>query len=155
MKTQILFLFFFMSYLSFGQTSVISIKSRSGDLAEIPDSPDKYGAVAPRRVYDTLIKIEGNCVVQIGHGGWAEARFQDTVCEHWYYEQNNYDPEKINEYHGSDVVLIGFDERSEIDMRYRPFRRKSNKLSMKWLIILLGIAGLGTYVGLPVGRHKK
>lgn len=156
MKTLLIGSLLSLTFAAFGQTTVISIKSRQGDLAEIPSSTDKFGEFVPTPIYDTIIKIDDHCVIQIGTNGWQTVRFRDTICNHWYYEQNHYDLEKVQEYHGDNVVLIGFeDDHSELPPKYRPFRHKPNRLSIGWIMVLLGLAGLGTYIGYPGGRTEE
>ena len=140
------------STVAFSQTSVIAVKSHSGDLSEIPNSTDHFGMVAPRPVYDTLIKLEGTCVIQIGSREYS-GRFRDTICDHWYYKQHNFSEKKIQEFHGDHVVLINFQKDSSIDTgndspSFRSTRRNSSEL----IFLLLVLIGLGSYVALQIGR---
>lgn len=144
-----------MSTLSFSQTSVIAVKSHSGNLDEIPNSTDHFGMVPSVPTYDTLIKLYGTCVVQIGSNNYS-GRFRDTVCDHWYYKQHNFTVKKIQEFHGQDIVLINFPEDNTKDTRNdSPYSRSIRRNSSELLFIMLVLIGLGSYIALPKLSQKK
>ncbi|GAB5418306.1 MAG: hypothetical protein Crog4KO_15900 [Crocinitomicaceae bacterium] len=142
------------------QTSVVGLKSHHGDIAELPESEDKFGMVMPSPVYDTLIRISGDCVIQLGSRAFSYrdkgVRFRDTVCEHWYYQKVDFDEKLIQEYHGGNVTMIGFESTENYRKKQSPyFRKRSVKQSSKELFILLVLIGLGVFLIQPKVSWKK
>ncbi|GAB5424442.1 MAG: hypothetical protein Crog4KO_15890 [Crocinitomicaceae bacterium] len=151
MKTLLVAAFFIAANTLFAQTSVIAVKSHHGNDAEISQSVDKFGELAPVPVIDRLVKINDKCVVQIGEdNGWGMP-FRDTVCDHWYYRDVNFDADKIREYHGGKIKMVGFDDDSgSVQTKKSPFfNKRSSKQSSKWLALFLVLAGLGAYLISP------
>lgn len=147
MKTILSILLISVSLSTSAQTSVISVKSHQGNLNSIVDANDHFGAFEAPRVYDTIIKIDGQCVVQLGWQNSENFRFRDTVCDHWYYQQSNYSEKKIQEYHGKKTVLIGFTkETNSSNQQDRPFGNRTQKQSLPFIFILLVLAGLSAYI---------
>lgn len=136
------------------QTSVISTKSRSGKSYEIANAPDRYGVIEPRVQIDTLIKINDHCVVQLGQHRYR-GHVRDTVCDHWYYEQHNYRESSIEEFHGKNVVLIGFKEPAGFDDHGSPIYRRSRRNSTELLIIFLILSAISTYIFKPIKLRKQ
>ena len=133
------------STVAFGQTSVISVRSHSGDLEEIPEAQDKFGEFVPTPIYDTLIKTEDDCVIQIGTTHYGH--FRDTVCEHWYYDEHGLTEDAMRNYYGQSVVLIGFESKGPIiNGNDSPFSGRNKQNSSKLIFILLTLTGLGTYI---------
>jgi hypothetical protein len=158
MKTLLVLLLLLGGFSINAQTSVIGVKSHHGAVAEIPNAPDKFGEMSPVPIYDTVIKINNKCVIQIGvDNGWGVA-FRDTVCDHWYYQNVNFDVKKVQEYHGRHVKLVGFDDdESNIQQKENPaFNIHTNKFSSKWLFLFIVLAGLGVYVArLGITNNSK
>ncbi len=157
MKTN-LFCFFllFFAYTNFAQTAVISNKSHQSDLEQLPDAVDHFGAVMEPPVYDTIIKIDAHCVIQIGSRYHETNRFRDTVCNYWYYEQENYAEKKIQEYHGKNTLLIGFEKESiNSNGDDRPFGGRQRKQSSTLLFLLLILTSTSVYISLPFLRRNK
>ena len=154
MKTILTVLLISITTAISAQTSVISTKSHSGTTEEITYAPDRYGVIEPRVQIDTLIKISDHCVVQLGEHRYS-GRVKDTVCNHWYYEEHNYRKLRIEEYHGKNVVLIGFDEPAGIDASGSPVYRKMRRNSSELLVIILILSGLSAYIFLPKKSLKR
>lgn len=160
MKTLWILAFILISVASSAQTSVISIKSHHGNMSGLPDAEDKFGEIMPVPVYDSLIRISGECVVQIGEDNGFGQAFRDTVCGHWYYHQVDYDKKKIRDYHGGNVTMIDFDkdhsdQKKEVKEQNPFFRKRQKKQSGKWLFLTLVLIGLGTYIARPALSWKK
>ncbi len=160
MKTLLFSFALFCGFILNAQTSIVSLKSHHGEIAELPNSEDKFGIVMPSPVYDTLIRMSGDCVVQIGSRAYSYGddgiRFRDTVCEHWYYQQVNFDEKAIQEYHGGDVTMIGFEATDNYRKKNSPyFNKRSVKQSSKELFILLVLIGLGVFLIQPKVSWKK
>lgn len=140
------------------QTSVIGLKSHHGNMAELQHSPDQFGVVPPQKKIDTIARIDSNCVIQIGtKTDWGRSnsrQFHDTVCEHWYYQQVNYDIEKIQEHHGKSVVLIGFEDTFEIEKtneadeatESRKRKKPKKQKRPRWLFFPLILIAFGTKI---------
>jgi hypothetical protein len=158
MKAFLLALSVYVVLPSFGQTAVIDVKSRHANLKEIPHAIDQFGVVAPIPHYDTLIRIDATCIIQIGskqqYSGLDQQRFRDTICDHWYYKQVQFDPEKIREYHGQNVVMIGFEnDQSQRSHETRPFQnRTTHRQSLPWLFIAILLGTLSVYIWNPFRR---
>lgn len=150
MKTIFFVLALFFTLTSFAQTSVISVKSHQGNLNSLPTAADHFGAIEKPRIYETIIKIDAHCVVQIGWQNSESNQFRDTVCNHWYYEQHHYSEEKVKEFHGKKTVLIGFEKKTNsINQQDRPFGGRTQRQSGTFLFIVLTLLGLGTFISLP------
>lgn len=153
MKTLLVLLLLLGGFSINAQTSVIGVKSHHGAVAELPKATDKFGEMDFNRtpICDTIVKINNTCVIQIGqNNGWGMP-FRDTVCDHEYYRLINFDAEEIKKFHGGNVKLIGFDDDgSNIQQKDNPaLYMHTNKLSSKWLFLILVLTGLGVYVVRP------
>lgn len=157
MKRILATLLLFGATTTLAQTSVIAVKSHHGDLIQIPESTDHFGEMAPMPVYDTIIKLTNNCVIQIGENNGYGMNFRDTVCGHWYYEKVKYDVDKVQEYHGKDVILVGFNnEESNIKIEDNPFFKRIKKGGFPvWILIPIILAGLSIYIFKPKLHWKK
>lgn len=148
MKTLLATLILLSVFPVMAQTSVIGLKSHHGNMNDLAASTDHFGEIMPVPIYDTIVKINENCVIQIGEDNGFGMAFRDTVCGHWYYNSVNYDVEKVQEYHGNQVKLIGFNEDgSSIQIKNNQFfRKRSQKQSMEWMLALVLLSGLGIYI---------
>lgn len=145
MKHSITTLLLLICSITLGQTSVISVKSHSGELNEVPEAQDKFGEFIPAPTYDTLIKTDNNCVIQIGTSHFG--RFRDTVCEHWYYDKHELNEKNMREYYGEDVILIGFDKKApKINGNDAPFSGWNKQNSSKLIVVILILSGLSSYI---------
>lgn len=159
MKTLLVATLIFATNLLVAQTSVIGVKSHHGDRAEIPNAADNFGEMAPMPVLDSIVKLNGECVIQVGEdNGWGMP-FRDTVCDHWYYKDVNFDADKIKEYHGGKVQMIGFDDDSgSVESKKSPFfRKRTSTQSSKWLALIIVLSAFGTYLASPklLSRFKS
>jgi len=157
MKTILATLLLIGATTTLAQTSVIAVKSHHGDLSEIPESTDHFGEFRPMPVYDTIVKINNGCVIQIGKDNGFGMPFKDTVCDHWYYEKVRYDIDKVQEYHGKDVILVGFSkEESNLRIKNNPFFGGMRKSGFPlWALIPITLIGLGLYIFKPKLTWKK
>lgn len=133
------------------QTSVISLKSQHGNSIDLRTMEDKFGLMIPPPTYDTLIRISGDCVIQIGTDYNRDLsngkRFRDTICDHWYYQEVEFDKKTIQRYHGNSVVLIGFEKTTNYRNENSPFfKKRTTKQSSKWLVVILLLTGFGAYL---------
>ena len=157
MKTLLLTAFLCITSALLSQTSVISLKSHHGKATDITKTVDRFGEIAPTPIFDTLIKINNDCVIQIGNdNGWGIA-FRDTVCHHWYYKEVNYDAKKIKQFHGNNIELIGFEnnENGTQSQKSPYFKKRTKKQSAKWLFLIIALTALGTYIIRPRFTSSK
>jgi len=112
MKVISLFALLLFTSVSYGQTAVISNKSHAGDIAEINKESDNFGEMADIPNYDTVMLIDGNCIVEIGTR-WGSMKFQDTICEHWAFEQQGYTLKAAQNRYGSSTEFIGFEDSDD------------------------------------------
>jgi len=156
MKTLLSVLIFALSLSATAQTSVISVKSHQGKINSVVDASDHFGYFEPPKVFDTIIKIDAHCVVQLGWQDSEDYRFRDTICAHWYYEEHNYSEQKIQEFHGDHTVLIGFTkETNSINQQDRPFGNRTQRQSIPFIFIFLVLAGLGAYIARSLRTTKN
>lgn len=156
MKTLFFVASFFIALASFAQTSVISVKSHQGTKSSIADASDHFGRMEPRREFDTIIRVDAHCVVQLGWQEYEGNRFRDTVCGHWYYEEHNYSEQKAQEFHGEHVLVIGFKkETNSIDPQDQPFGGRTRRQSFPLIFIILVLTGLGGYIASSFRTSKN
>lgn len=160
MKTVLFCLTLILGFTLNAQTSVITLKSHHGEISELPLTEDKFGIVMPSPVYDTLIRLSDDCVIQIGSQAMSYqgdgVRFRDTICEHWYYQKVAFDEEAVQEFHGGKVTLIGFEKTADSQEKDSPFfKKRSVKQSSKELFFILVLIGLGTFLLKPMASWKK
>lgn len=151
MKTLLTFFLLCGSFGILAQTSVIGLKSRHGNLADLPKSTDAFGEFIPAPIYDSLVKINNSCVIQIGKDNGMGVPFRDTVCEHWYYERVGYDFQKIQEYHGDNVTLIGFNDDNGVKQNKDGHfsKKRHQKQSSKWIFVFFVLSGFGVFFVRP------
>lgn len=154
--------------ISSAQTGVISTKSHGGSDMDIADAKDHFGgppikfekplekfSINPEHIdVDTITKINEHCVEIIGT--FNGAYYSDSYCNYWYYEENGYNPRSLREYHGSNIVLIGFEEsKPTVNGVDAPFSRMGRFGFPKFLLILVILAGFGSFVFAPEISRKK
>jgi len=143
--------FLLLSIISYGQTAVISNKSHAGDLAQINKEPDNFGEMAPRPVYDTIMLVGEDCVVEIGTR-WGNSRFHDTICNHWSLEQRGYTLKSAMQFYGSNPQFIGFKDSDSNDQDYwHNGGSNQNNLIGFFVLILLSF---GAYLITPILKKK-
>lgn len=146
-----------MSANSYCQTAVISLKSHGGDIQLVNSEADNFGMVEPAPEYDTVMLIEGNCIVTIGQR-WGGFRFQDTICDHWSLEQSGYTLKSAKAHYGNKPKYIGFkrskqkDDDDSLEQDYWNNGR-SNQNSLFGLFGLVLISFMA-YLITPVLRKK-
>lgn len=172
MKYSTLFSFLFVAVLGFAQTSVISVKSRSGNSHQILSAKDKFGQYpVPQNLrlpndpqlqhgqalrndnLNKIVKIGDHCVDLIYKNDHGDP-IHDTVCDFWYYEDHNYNPRSMREFHGEKVILIGFDSPApRTGMRITTTTR-SVRSSTEILFIVIVLLALGSFIVLPGLKTK-
>lgn len=111
MKFLSLITLIFSATMALGQTAVISNKSHAGDLSLILVEPDNFGAPDDFPVYDTILLLENNCLVQKGYTSWQQNRILDTICDHTAFKDGKYDLKTAKKYFGERPVFIGFKKK--------------------------------------------
>lgn len=160
MKTLLGALLLLIGMSATAQTSVIHLKSHHGDSDGLETSEDKFGIPAPDRFIDTIERINETCVIhyvrEVHWGGSDPMYYRDTVCNHWKYQEAQYDPKKIQKMYDDKVTLIGFDkDGSRFESKGKPFYKSKKKSSNTWIILLLTSIGLGAYIFQPRLSWKK
>lgn len=150
-----------LNTLVFGQTSVISTKSHSADIENLVDAEDAFGEtpsmLTHRRMepilykefaIESLIKIDDHCVIRKGH--ILEKLHSDTVCNYWYYEEHNYNKQSMYDFHGPEIILIGFPENAPaINTDDAPFSGRSSRMNLSWIFVLVILGSLGGFILIP------
>jgi len=141
----------------FAQTSVIRLKSHHGDVKELSSSEDKFGIPAPDRTVDTIERINETCVIHyVKEQQFYYYYYKDTICNHWQYQEVNYDPKKIQKLYNQEVTLIGFEkDGSSLDSQDNKHFKKRKKSKVRWLLIPFILIGLGTYIFQPQLSWKR
>lgn len=165
LKINAVFAILLVSSSIIAQTSVISTKSHSAPTKDLLGARDGFGE---REMYypptqmrpviissimevETIRKIDDHCVIITGKRNAIQQA--DTVCNHWYYEQHNYNKQSMLDYHGSSVILIGFPENAPIiNKNDAPFSGRSSRFSLNWMFALLVVGSLGGFVLFPKSK---
>lgn len=151
MRSISLFTFLLLSIVSYSQTAVISNKSHSGKITEVLKEVDNFGEMAPRTIYDTIMLVNENCIIEIGTK-WGSQRFHDTVCDHWAFENKGYTLNAATQYYGMRPIFIGFKVLDSNDQDYWNNGR-SNQNSLIGLFGLIMLSYLA-YLITPVLKKK-
>lgn len=174
MKYTSLFSFLFVTFFGFSQTSVISVKSHAGSAKEIAFAHDKFGELPyplnqPKlmppennsfereldfRNLEVIIKIDAHCVDRIFKNDHGDP-IHDTVCGYWYYEEHNYNPRSLREFHGEKIILIGFDGPGPRTGMHPNRMGRSTRSSSEILFITLVLIALGSFIALPRLKTKQ
>lgn len=160
MKTILATLIILCGLPIFAQTSVIRLKSHHGNVKDLSLSEDKFGIPAPDRSIDTIERINETCVIHyVKEQDWGSTNafyFKDTICNHWQYNDVNYEPKKIQKLYDHEVTLIGFEkEGSSLKSTSNSYFKKRKKSKVRWLLLPLILIGLGTYIFQPQLSWKK
>lgn len=147
---------FFIIALSFvhAQTAIIGTKSHSSKASEADQEPDNFGVIVRPPTVDTVCFVSDHCVIHKGtkvHSG----HYSDTICDHWYYEENGYGEASMKRFHGKDVVLIGFKTQAIMNTNYNRFRSKSSNQEGSLLFWTLLSAGLGSLLILRFSKIQS
>lgn len=165
LKTIAIIAILLLSPLAFAQTSVISTKSHSAEIKDLVQGQDGFGereTISPPRhfesikihpimVFQTIYKIDDHCVIRKGTNEGLE--YTDTLCNYWYYEQHNYNQQSMRDFHGADVILIGFPENAPtMNKNDAPFSGRTSRFSVSWIFALLILGSLGGFVLFPKSK---
>jgi len=168
LKTIAIIAILLLSPLAFAQTSVISTKSHHGQLQDLSNSNDNFGerevfyppnsVQVPQQILihslvdiETLTKIDDHCVIR--KGLLNERQYSDTLCNFWYYEEHNYNKQSMRDFHGPDVILIGFPENAPtMNKNDAPFSGRTSRFGVSWLFALLILGSLGGFVLFPKSK---
>lgn len=141
MKTILLLSTFCFALFSFGQTGIISAKSKGLDATLSTVKNDNFGLPEPQ--LDSIIYIGNHCIIQVMRTFSHSDSYHDTVCDPYIFENNNYDMNIIKEMYSSNVVFVGFEKlKTE-----KTNRRRTNQNSFGWIALLL-------FGGVIISRKK-
>lgn len=165
LKISTLFAALILSSSIIAQTSVISTKSHSAEIKNLVHGQDGFGGremnfrpepMDPIKFHSTdkfevLYKIDDHCVIRKGIVN--DLPYKDTMCNYWYYEQHNYNKQSMRDFHGQDILLIGFPENAPvINKNDAPFSGRTSRFSISWIFILLTLGSFGGFVLLPKSK---
>lgn len=124
------------------QTNVISLKSHSGDLAEIHQESDNFGEIyIPPTNVDTVFFISNGVIVeskrQLNHLEGFEQKNQsyyDTIRSSFYTKTLTY---SLKRHYSKNTVFIGFDEEKATEVN--PYFNNMHKNSVPLILLIFGI----------------
>lgn len=133
--TSILIVILFSSH-AFTQTNVISLKSHSGDMAEIEKETDNFGMPMMDIKIDTVLRYKEKCLIEIktidGRHG-----IRDTICDHPYLEGTGSNYKQIKQRYPNGVVFIGFNKSPKIERIDQSTRFNGTNVIGRLLILSL------------------
>lgn len=151
-------------FYSIAQTSVIYQKSHHGNMASLSSSKDRYGnppvdynlPEIPVMTYDTIELINEGCIIQKGYYTISGERVNDTICDEQIRLYPDQFEKDIKEYYGENIVLIGFDDESNIQIKNNPYFNKRKKSGGPfWLLLPMLLIDLGAYIFQPKLHWKN
>ena len=116
MRTILILALLLISSSSHCQTSVIALKSHSGNLKNLHSEPDNFGWIEPSPVIDSVISSGNRCVIVVGER-WGNNRFKDTICgqDNYYLNRGGYSLRACKGQYGNDAKYIGFKNKDNDD----------------------------------------
>ena len=126
------------------QTNVISLKSHSGDLADIHQETDNFGEIyIPPSNVDTVFFIsKGVSVESKSQLDFSEnQRYYDTVRSSFYTNTLTY---SLKRHYSKNTVFIGFEEEKATEVN--PYFNNMKKNGVPIILLVFGIfISIGTY----------
>ncbi|MCH2224279.1 MAG: hypothetical protein MK066_05865 [Crocinitomicaceae bacterium] len=131
MKSLLLLTICYFTLPSFGQTGIISAKSKSilPTCSTVDD--DNFGLPEPR--LDSIIYIGDHCIIEVLRSYNRSKHYHDTICNPYIFEENNYDLKTIKQMFSNNVIFVGFEKLKTEKI----IRKKSKQNSPGWISILL------------------
>lgn len=124
------------SSFSFGQTDVISLRSRGGDLSALSNQTDNFGIVMEYYHTDTVYLYDTACLIEVKSTHWNTTK--DTICDHPYLRRYGNDFEKIKEQYPEGTVFVGFKSQKK-----KPSYSHGPRLFNQGTNVVLGLILLG------------
>jgi len=126
------------------QTNVISLKSHSGDLADIHQETDNFGEIyIPPSNVDTVFFISKGVIVESkSQLDFPEnQRYYDTVRSSFYTKTLTY---SLKRHYSKNTVFIGFEEEKATEVN--PYFNNMHKNSIPLILLAFGVfISIGTY----------
>lgn len=126
------------------QTNVISLKSHSGDLADIHQETDNFGEIyIPPSDVDTVFFISDGVVVESKRQlDFPEnQRYYDTIRSSFYTKTLTY---SLKRHYSKNTVFVGFETEEAIEVN--PYFKNMHKNSVPLILLVFGIfISLGNY----------
>ena len=144
MKTICTLSFLVFYVITNAQTNVISLKSHSGDLADIHQETDNFGEIyIPPSNVDTVFFISKGVIVesksQLDHP--ENLRYYDTVRSSFYTKTLTY---SLKRHYSKNTVFVGFETEEAIEVN--PYFKNMHKNSVPFILLVFGISiSLGKY----------
>lgn len=131
------------------QTNVISLKSHSGDLADIHQETDNFGEIyIPPTDVDTVFFISNGVIVESKRQlqyleGYEQTnqRYYDTIRSSFYTKTLTY---SLKRHYSKNTVFIGFETEEAIEVN--PYFNNMKKNGVPIILLVFGIfISIGTY----------
>ncbi|MDG1332166.1 MAG: hypothetical protein P8P74_07540 [Crocinitomicaceae bacterium] len=92
----LLFLFAFISGISFAQTNIIAAKSHSGDPSQSLQEKDNFDLPNETRIVKSVKYLKDDCIVEKCEVTmWETQIVHDTICDHPFLQKGQIDVNRI------------------------------------------------------------